>query len=184
MRAAALYLLHPVHLALQALPLPRLICQSEQVHGATARSDISWKYKDRQNQWRTLAVLEFKATGMLVKQEFLEAATNSQRSSKELVDSAYVLRQRKDNSWFGDGARPLTQQMIKYSERAEVDLVAIFDWKSMFVLDFGSRDEGRYQLAKGTWFAEDDGNTARPETFRSVLFGMLIEALRRNGVIL
>ncbi|KAI9873928.1 MAG: hypothetical protein M1830_010382 [Pleopsidium flavum] len=185
--ASRLYLLHPINMALQGLTDTPIACQAEESQGSTARTDISWKYYDEQNEeWKMLAILEFKNTFLLIEREFTRAMADMEpgasRSPKALVDRAYQTNQRHF-TWLGEGAGRLTRQALKYSGSAATDYVAIFDWKSMVILDFEGIDEGAYKLAKGTWFEEVPTQPPTHETFRMLLFGMLVKALRRNGLV-
>ncbi|KAI9880433.1 MAG: hypothetical protein M1830_003075 [Pleopsidium flavum] len=186
-RASSLYLLHPINMALSCLASCRVFCQAEETHGPTARTDISWRYISAQREWVTLAVLEFKNTDMLVREEFAAGMADmrprSGREPRDLVDNAREEREEWDNTWLGEGAARLARQARKYSERTSVGYVAIFDWKSMFIFNFAEMHEDNYKLAEGTWFKEDAGNHRTYNTFRILLFGMLVKALRRNGLV-
>lgn len=185
--ASRLYLIHPINMALQGLTETRITCQAEESHGPTARTDISWKYfDDEENEWRTLAILEFKNTYMLVQDDFAPGMADmrqgSPRSPRALISGAYSRRARQGFTWLREGASRLARQALKYSGSTGTGYVAIFDWKSMFIFDFEGMDEGEYELAKGTWFEKTPGGQSY-ETFRMLLFGMLVKALKRNGLV-
>ncbi len=186
-RASVLYLLHPINFALRSLSIEQLFCLSEMSQGPTARTDIAWTFQDKWNNRRTLAVLEFKNTYMLRKDEFysgkadMSAEVGAKGSPVALINDVKATPD-DGNSWLGSGARTLSRQMMKYSRRARTDFVAIFDWKALFIYDFSTMDEKNYQLARGTWFVEDP-LASQTVTFRTLLMGMLIEALRRRGLL-
>lgn len=77
------------------------------------------------------------------------------------------------------------KQAKKYSENVAVPDVALFDWNGMFIFDFSSVNEDAHipSLARGIWFTEFQSNAAHGETFRSVLLGFLIRAMRRHNII-
>lgn len=184
-RAVNLYLVHPVNMALQAIR-SSVFCRSEWQHGSTARTDLIWEWTNKDKRV-ALGVLELKNTQLLVKEDFdqgladMRPDTTSWEDPRSLVDRAFS-EDLQDNSFLGPSASRVSRQAMKYHDTTKTDFVAVFDWSSMIIFDFGGMDEGIYKLAKGTWHQE--GPDLPPyATFRMLLLGMLITSMRRTGVL-
>lgn len=53
----------------------------------------------------------------------------------------------------------------------------------MFIFNFNDMSEGVYQLANSTWLREDPTAESTYETFRMLLFGMLVKAMDRRELL-
>lgn len=187
-RAVSLYLIHPVNMALQATG-SSISCRSELTHGPSARTDIIWMSR-MGNKRVTLGVLELKNTQLLVKAHFdqgladMAAGTKSSKHPKNMLSEAFSGRAPNplEHTFLGSSTSRVSRQARKYHQEAETDFVAVFDWCSMIIFDFGGMDEGRQKLAKGTWHQEGPGLPPQA-TFRMLLLGMLIRSMRRTGIL-
>lgn len=105
-------------------------------------------------------------------------------SSKAIFSKGFTkdAPNQEDHTFLGPSTSRVSRQARKYHRRAGTDFVAVFDWCSMIIFDFGGMDEGSYRLAKGTWHQEGPHLPAHG-TFRMLLLGMLITSMRRFGVI-
>ncbi|OJD23487.1 hypothetical protein ACJ73_05161 [Blastomyces percursus] len=181
-RASIQYLLHPINVATSRL-LPssgRLFCRGEAREGGGCRTDLRWIYWNGSG-WTNIAVLEFKNTQVLRWSDFKEAVSD-QNNAKAMVDSAYGAHPHYTH--FTNNAVWLSKQARKYAQNTGASDVAIFDWDKMFIFNFYGMAEHLQNpvLAKGIWFEE--GNSSQPgHTFRMVLFGFLVRALQRQGII-
>ncbi len=177
-RATDVYLLNAVNLALLALHPQlrgRLLCCSEQTQGV-ARPDVVWSYRSSPlGAAVPVAVLELKTVFMLQGAEFRKARLRDDNAAREAAANPPV---ENDGSLFAGNSNLLMRQAQKYAFYFAVD-VALFDWRSMFVADFATLDEVTGAL-EGAWFVE---RAAGGETFRSLLLGFLLRALRRHGII-
>jgi hypothetical protein len=83
-----------------------------------------------------------------------------------------------EGSYFEGILTTLMKQAQKYAVNVAVD-AGISDWESMFLTDFMTLDEDTGAL-KAAWFVE---KAAGDETFRTLLLGFLLSALRRHSII-
>jgi len=184
-RAVNLYLVHPVNMALQAIQ-SSIFCRSEWQHGSTARTDLIWEWTNKDKRV-ALGVLELKNTQLLVQADFnqgladMEPSTTSRRDPRSLIERAFS-KKSQDRTFLGASASRVSRQAMKYHDTTQTDFVAVFDWSSMIIFDFGDMDEGTYKLAKGTWHQEGP-DLPSYATFRMLLLGMLITSMRRTGVL-
>ncbi|OAX81621.1 hypothetical protein ACJ72_04032 [Emergomyces africanus] len=181
-RASIQYLLHPINVATSRL-VPssgRLFCRSEAREGGRCRTDLRWIYWDGR-RWTNIAVLEFKNTRVLRWSDFKDAVSD-QNNASAMVDSAHGASQH--HTHFTNNAVWLSKQARKYAETIGAPDVAIFDWDKMFIFNFyGMAEHLRNPvLAKGIWF-EEGNNSQQGHTFRMILFGFLVRALQRHGII-
>lgn len=190
--AVGLYLLHPVNMALEAIRRmvvgsgSSIYCQSEVHQGPTARTDFVWKLT-KGTKMVTLGVLELKNTQLLVEAHFTEGVVDMTRSGRDavsMIDLAFSdkVPNEADKTCLGRSASRVSRQARKYHTEARTDFVAVFDWCSMIIFDFGGMDEGSYRLAKGTWHQEGP-HLPSHGNFRMLLLGMLIKSMKRFGVI-
>lgn len=188
-RASILYLLHPVNVAVSSL-ISRgdLYCKTEQSsRGRTCRTDIRWVYQpdrnDQSNQ-TDIAVLEVKNTKTLHWADFSAAGTD-QQNARAKVRSAYAKGADEEFTHLVRNALWVSKQAKKYATTLPVADVAIFDWNAIFVFDFAGMKEDTNDpiLARGIWFEEPTTNVQDGTTFRALLLGFLVRALRRHHVI-
>ena len=180
-RASMLYLIHPVNVAASKLlgnNNKTLYCRSEILSGSS-RTDIRWQVTDG-HTYRNVAVLEFKNTKVLHWQDFRKASPQGV-SAKDMRNTALG---RKDQTLFESNALVVSKQAKKYSEEIAPD-VAVFDWEHMFIFDFTDvrEDASDPKLCRGIWFEESAQHQNDKETFRMVLLGFLIRALRRYNYL-
>ncbi|KAK9362934.1 hypothetical protein V1504DRAFT_446912 [Lipomyces starkeyi] len=128
-----------------------------------------------------IAILELKNTKVIHWNDFVPARTN-QRRAKAMRNKALTFATR---THFIQNAYWLSKQAKKYYRSVHVPDIAIFDWNSLFIFDFAGLDEDAQDpiLARGIWFTESGSNPSEGETFRTVLFGFLIRALKRYNII-
>jgi hypothetical protein len=82
---------------------------------------------------------------------------------------------------FKANAAVLMKQARKCAVGGVAD-VCIFDWFSMFVAYFKQQAEG-HDCVEGIWLDEADANNAPGCTFRKLLLGFVLRALRRHKLI-
>ncbi|ODH50719.1 hypothetical protein GX48_03227 [Paracoccidioides brasiliensis] len=101
---------------------------------------------------------------------------------KQMVDSAYGTHPHYTH--FTNNAVWLSKQARKYAQNTGAPDVAIFDWDKMFIFNFYGMAEHLQNpvLAKGIWF-EEGNSSQQGHTFRMILFGFLVRALQRQGII-
>ncbi|KAI9674982.1 MAG: hypothetical protein M1817_001388 [Caeruleum heppii] len=184
-RAAVLYLLNPVNKALELLcPAGcHIECVTDASHGMSSRTDIAWRCGDVQNRSTTFAVLEFKNTYALHWPDFKPGLANLNPNAPIDEQPEEMLTAASDSrtgTLLNGNAVVVAKQAQKYHNETGCTDVAIFDWDTMFIFDFFLMDEDSSppQLVKGIWFEETVHG--RPhETFRMLLFGMLVRSMRR-----
>lgn len=183
LRASSLYLLHPVNVAATRLVSNgNLFCTSEQTSSGGARTDIRWVYHPNHGgKAVSIAVMEFKNTNVLRLSDFLPALTDQQHARAK-VQAAFA---KPGFTHLINNAYWLSKQAMKYKRAASVADVAIFDWNAMFVFDFAGMDEDAQVpvLAKGIMFQETVDSVNNGVTFRIVLLGFVVRALKRHGCI-
>jgi hypothetical protein len=183
LRAAGLYLLHPVNVAVASLVgNGHLTCTSETTVGEGGRTDIMWMCRASNSQEKkNIAVLELKNTKILRQADFKPAyytGATREEARKKIASASKKI----NDTTLVDNAVWLSKQAIKYSRLASVPDVAIFDWHAMYVFNFDgmNEDADHPRFAKGAFFEE---NPNRPTTFRLLLLGFLVRALQRHHVI-
>lgn len=166
-RAAALYLLHPVNVALAAIfPRRSIYCSAELASNGT-RPDVV--YMDGNT---LVAVLEFKNTGIIVPAQFEVAGL---RGTSTMEDINRKCDTRSGNTFFEDNSWVLLKQMANYRNNRQTDYIAIFDWNHLFIAVFTPQSEN---FVHGT-FVHREGNGER--YLRRALLGWLIEAFQNTG---
>jgi hypothetical protein len=179
--ASRLYLLHPVNVAVnELLKNGRLECRREHVASSTSRTDILWVHIHN-DQTTNIAVLEFKNAFVLRKADFSPAMVNASEAERAVAktfagDTETLLT---GNAYW------LSKQAVKYHEELQTADVAIFDWNNMVVFDFSGMSETPQnpKLARAIWFSEAGKNHNQHQTFRALLLGFLIRALRRSNLV-
>ena len=100
-------------------------------------------------------------------------------------------------TYFERTANYFMKQVGRYQEQREVDDVCLFDWDTMFILNFDSLkgndnlgEDGSPQDETNLWpagmFYQERAETSAKEaecTFRSLLLAFLIRALKRNSLL-
>ncbi|KAJ5584224.1 uncharacterized protein N7459_004024 [Penicillium hispanicum] len=168
-RFSVLQLLHPVNIALQAMCPP------------------NWTLSVGHAQY-ALAILEFKNTHVISRQEFDRATFNqgttdeeTQQNMDRKISELYRLDEEVEPSLLQGNAFWLAKQAAKYAE--DCSDVAIFDGMAMFIFNYVyAKSEPhisrRQDWVRGTYF--DEGGRGNQTTFRRVLFGFVARALKRR----
>ena len=122
-----------------------------------------------------IAILGLKAPFVLKFNDF-KYATVTANNAKAKHDAVQVT---EHNAHLKRNTITIAKQTRKYAD------IAVFDRNAMFVFDYKDMDydSSNPRPAKGTWFRETDAMPARGHTFRSMLLGLLIRGLQRNGFI-
>lgn len=183
-RAAAVYLIHPVNMAMRALCPPgiKIRCSAEKNHSNTSRTDLIWTLCIPQHNIEAkFAILEFKNLYMLHKQDFDNATANMtpghQKSPRLLIERSYTAGDK--HSFLRGNGMTAVQQASKYQEATDApnDIydIAIFDWLNMCILDYEGINDSRTnpKLVK-ILFLKQSRNNQGP-TFRMVLYAMLCQ---------
>ncbi|KAN0075113.1 hypothetical protein V8E54_007724 [Elaphomyces granulatus] len=152
-------------------PGGRLECRIEMLD-PRIRTDVRWVYRHG-NKTINVAVLEFKNTKVIHRKYFENAMTSSRGAAKKVRDA----QELQPATYFEGNAFWLSKQAIKYYWPTECPDIAIFDWDVMM------HHASEPVLAKGTWFKENGKNPHQGGTFRMVLYGFLVRALMRRGII-
>ena len=166
---ARLSLLHPVNIAATAALIKkngRLECRQERTVGTT-RPDTTWVYVDSKNNEKTIAILECKNTSILRRSDFDQAEVST---PVEAIDMMKWLNKANKDTKLEHNARSVSKQA-----------------KSMVVYDFSMVSEtlGSPAPTLLTWFSETGTNyvdSGNMKTFRALLLGFLLRALKRHGL--
>jgi len=133
MRAAAIYFLHPVHMALTARhPDVSIHCLAE-FASPSIRPDIVY-----QKDGRNFALLEYKVTGVIDWREF----TTTRLASTVSPNAVKAKRQQAEyedyETFFQGKALKILKQMACYSENnlENTQYVAMFNWDWLFLSIF------------------------------------------------
>ncbi len=178
---AEIYLVHPVNMALRQLHPElrgRLRCRSEhRFPGRTQHIDLVWTYQTP-DATMAVAMLKYEQPFVLREDEFLDAMFHDRAS---VAAAMQLLAGTRRETLFRANALVLMKEARKYAVGGIRD-VCIFDWRSMFVVDFKPQEEG-IDCVEGIWLDEANGNNAPGRTFRKLLLGFLLRALRRHEII-
>ncbi|KAI9695807.1 MAG: hypothetical protein M1836_006073 [Candelina mexicana] len=131
-RAAVLYLLNPVNVALERLcPAGcRIDCITDGPHGTSSRADIVWRYRDTQSQTTSFAVLEFKNTYAIHWADFEPGMANLDpyapvdQQPASMVANSYTA---EDGTFLDGNAVVMAKQAQKYHNETGCTDVALFD---------------------------------------------------------
>ena len=172
-RAAALWFLHPVIKAMQAI-VPGAKCAAEVVD-IGVRCDVLITVNGS-----NVAVLEYKNRGYLSRNDFMRAyvADSTERNAREVISKTTAGFEIDQDGWrtqLGGNSVILTKQAAAYATRFGTKYIALFDWDSLFLWDFagmkiygkGAAKQGDW--AYGTWVEGRD-------RFRVVLLGFFLRA--------
>jgi hypothetical protein len=179
--ASRLYLLHPVNVAAnELLNYGRLECRREHIASQTSRTDVLWVHI-HENKTTNIAVLEFKNAFVLQEAEFRLAMGDASEAGQKLEEAFNT----DAKTLLTGNAYWVSKQAKKYHKELPIADVAIFDWKNMVVLDFSGVSEtpGNPKLARAIWFSEAADKSSNHQTFRALLLGFLIRALRRYDLV-
>ncbi|KAJ9152257.1 hypothetical protein NKR19_g4616 [Coniochaeta hoffmannii] len=172
-RASALYFLHPVIKAMQAV-IPGTSCSAEVVETGV-RCDVLITVSNV-----PVAVLEYKNRGYLARRDFTAGcvADSTERNKPEIINRLALAGKRGKPGFLTtlDGNSViLTKQAGAYATRFLTKYVAIFDWDSLFLWYFAgmkivdSNKSVHGDWAYGTW-------VERRDMFRIVLLGFFLKA--------
>jgi len=170
-RAATLYILHPINEALNARHQNRIHCRSESTQISRGRCDVLWQFwNSDEGDWTVIAVLELKNRGVLQWSD-IEGARRDEKTREDGLDEALSKRGR---TLFLSNMVPISKQAAHYAWATGTHHVALFDWDSLFMfryesVDFETKSIGDW--AYGPWVKEDEATT-----FRKALLGFLLEA--------
>ncbi|KAI0189875.1 hypothetical protein F4808DRAFT_465807 [Astrocystis sublimbata] len=139
-RAAALYLLHPINQALAAIPDFRdtIRCLSERVSSlGNTRCDISFVHLNMDgngNDLRCFAVLEIKRRGVIIDSQFNNAmrTVDSQKALNKHARDAEL----KGGTLFKSSSEMLIKQAAAYAISNRTRYVALFDWDRLVLIRF------------------------------------------------
>lgn len=177
--ATILHLANPVYSALMREFPSGYLTMSCEHSIATLRTNIRWTLRMRDNRTRVIALLELKAKGALCFEHFENAMAIDDTAEECKLNDAYSDRAPNHGSLFKKNAFWLMKQATKYANILGVHDVAIFDWNSMFILDYSNWDS---KLPKGIWMDENPRENLQRESldkFRAALYGFLRRALDR-----
>jgi hypothetical protein len=168
-RATALYLLHPVHMALTARhPDVSIQCLAE-FASSGIRPDIVYK-KDGQN----FALLEYKVTGVVNRQEFTTARLAATALPNEVTAKRVRAENKDDGTFFYGNALKIIKRMACYSAKDETQYIAMFNWDWLFLSIFNSDKD----IVHGTLV---DRAGSQKNQLRKAFLGWLLEAYGNNG---
>ncbi|RYC54060.1 hypothetical protein CHU98_g12149 [Xylaria longipes] len=183
-RAAAMYLLHPINQALSAIPdfASSIRCLSEQTTNGV-RGDIAFN-RLRSNERRCFAVVEFKKRGIIDDNEFRRAARTITRTSvAQHVQDAMNMRER---TFFQDNSVKLMKQAAAYAIRNRTRYVALFNWDHLVLIRFLGLDP---RLSLKTLIGNGVGDYCEismikydtgSHIMRAALLGFLVEAYQQT----
>ena len=170
-RAAALYMLHPINEALNACSPRQIFCRSESKQQGGGRCDVLWQYFDEQEgAWVVIAVLELKNRGMLHWNDL----RNALRDTSTYAEGVNKAVDAEDFTLFGDNMVKISKQAAAYAWQTGTPFVAVLDWDSLFMFQFNDVDDEQQSVGDwtwGTWVVEEDSIT-----FRKALLGFLLQA--------
>ncbi|PGH28295.1 hypothetical protein AJ80_00186 [Polytolypa hystricis UAMH7299] len=157
-----------------------LLCRGEVTSNGGCRTDVRWVYRNG-SQMTTIAILEVKNTKVLHAADFTPASAtvNNARAKRDAAQG------QLHHTHFARNACWLSKQAKKYYRNTTTPDVALFDWGAMFIFDFSGMNENALNpvLARGIWFSESDSGPSQGISFRMVLLGFIVRALRRRNLI-
>jgi hypothetical protein len=173
-RPSALYFLHPVHMALTALhPNINIICRSESSAQKGSRPDIVYE-----KNGRAFAILEYKVTGVMVKQEFGRAIMAWDSTTEKIQAKVGAQKlEPPDLTHFGDNTKAtiVMKQVTKYVDKQKTNYAAVFDWDCLFLSIYHPANA---DVISGTFISRrgPDANN-----LRKAYLGWLMEAFNNDG---
>ncbi|KAG8163833.1 hypothetical protein KVR01_005751 [Diaporthe batatas] len=179
-RSSALWLLHPVVIALQShLADQKVGCHAE-VTIDDCRCDALIKIDGE-----VVAVIEYKNRAHIKPAEFARGRIRdcSVANRLEIIDSIDLVTKTKTESLMANNAKCLTKQAAAYSSKFGTRYVALFDWDNLFLWHFAGK-EFRLRRASKLPYTALDGHArwayGTPvegrQNFRKALLGFIMEA--------
>ncbi|KAI7783537.1 hypothetical protein LA080_011666 [Diaporthe eres] len=182
-RSAALWLLHPVIIALQSEF--RLVGCYAEVTIDDCRCDALIKINGE-----TMVVLEYKNRGHIKMHEFNQGRIqdSSYANRSTILDTIDETLNRGDESTMEHNAMCLTKQAAAYATKWKTRFVALFDWDSFFLWHFAGMDF-RTRTAKSPTGVAHDGHAPwaygtpvrRREDYRKALLGFVLESYQDHN---
>ncbi|KAK2606688.1 hypothetical protein N8I77_005419 [Diaporthe amygdali] len=183
-RSAALWLLHPVIIALQS-EFKSVGCYAE-VTIDDCRCDALIKINGE-----TMVVLEYKNRGHIKMSEFEEGLITDPSYSNRvnILSTINDVQQDDDQSAMGHNAVCLTKQAAAYSTKWKTRYVGLFDWDNFFLWHFAGKDFRPRRVGTSTTVGHDGHATwaygtpvRRRDDYRKALLGFILEAFQdRNN---
>lgn len=182
-RSAALWLLHPVIIALQS-EFKLVGCYAE-VTIDDCRCDALIKINGK-----TIVVLEYKNRGHIDMDEFnqgrIEDYSYSNRAA--ILDKIKNAQRNGGESAMDNNAMCLTKQAAAYATKWKTRYVALFDWDNFFLWHFAGMDF-RQRTAGSPSGVAHDGHAAwalgtpvrKREEYRKALLGFVLEAYQNRN---
>ncbi|KAK3293780.1 uncharacterized protein B0H64DRAFT_398675 [Chaetomium fimeti] len=187
-RAAGIYLMHPVGQALNFHQnLARSITIQSEFQKSRMRTDIAYfKSPNRQgNPGRAFAVIEFKKRGVLSNAQFAAATkpvdTTNPAQVKQAVDAAMKRPPvGGDRSFFERSSLKCIKQVAAYALNNKIQYAALFDWDVLVLVRFSQHNigpqPGNVNPSVGNWCELTVFTTAESHLMRPALLGFLAEA--------
>lgn len=182
-RSAALWLLHPVIIALQS-EFKLVGCYAE-VTIDDCRCDALIKINGK-----TMVVLEYKNRGHIKMDEFNQGRIQdcSYANRAAILDEIKKTQQNNSESTMDNNAICLTKQAAAYATKWRTRYVALFDWDNFFLWHFAGLDF-RPRAARGPSAVAHDGHAAwalgtpvrKREEYRKALLGFVLEAYQNRN---
>lgn len=150
-RAAALYLIHPVNQTLSVHPsiAGTIICQSE-FTTQKVRSDMTY-WKNTAGGRKQFAVVEFKKRTSIPAAEFSRAArhTGATPDQATITQISTLAYKQPDGTYYSGNSTTLLKQAGSYAVAHDCKYVALFDWDHLVLikfveLDVPSKSVGQY----------------------------------------
>lgn len=137
-RAAALYLIHPVNqtLAVNTSIAGTIVCQSE-FTTQKVRSDMTY-WKNTAGGRKQFAVVEFKKRTSIPAAEFARAAKHAGTTPDPatITKIATLAYQQPDGTYFSGNSKMLLKQAGSYAVAHNCKYVALFDWDHLVLIRF------------------------------------------------
>lgn len=183
-RSAALWLLHPVIIALQS-EFRSVGCYAE-VTIDDCRCDALVKINGE-----TMVVLEYKNRAHIKKAEFDKGLIKdcSYANRTQIMDMIDLSKSTANKSFMAHNAVALTKQAAAYATKWQTRYVGLFDWDNFFLWNFAGCDL-RSGAPKSSQLLGADGHAKwawgtpveRREDYRKALLGFILEAFKdRNS---
>ena len=186
--ASSVVLINLVSLLLQELVPQLRIRHRFESQVDSSKRDLLWEYKrpgtpnvpegKEDPYWQEFAILEYKKTNVIDKEHFAPGHLRAVESETKpgavpsLTELLSIAKTRPKGTFLRDNAVILTQQAVKYSNRAKH--IMLFDWDTMAVFDF---TEGIEDMANIFFFQEEEVPDNSGKTFRTLLLGFLKHSL-------
>lgn len=179
-RSAALWLLHPVIIALQS-EFKSVGCYAE-VTIDDCRCDAMVKINGE-----TMVVLEYKNRGHVNRAQFDKGLIRdpSYSNRDEILDMINAAMQTSNKSLMAHNAVCLTKQAAAYATKWQTRYVGLFDWDNFFLWNFAGCDFRR-GASRNSSSLGADGHARwawgtpveRREDYRKALLGFILEAYK------